>query len=350
VEGGGEVALNRLDSETRLAVDGAPVDLPAGNVQVEEDRNEVFGKATWRPLPAWTVDGGLRYESSTISSSGDVVLEKTLHFLKPRLAVAWAASETTQLRVRIEREVGQLNFDDFVATSRFNTSGGVSAGNPDLDPQQAWVGEAAIEQRFWGGGVVVLTARYFELKDVIDRGPVFSPGGDVFDRPQNIGDGTKQELALELTLPLDRLGLTGAQIRGDVTKRWSEVTDPTTGDTREISGLKPLEWTASFIHDVPALRLSWGVDAFGAWRQTYYRYNLVETVKLRTFVKPFLEWRPVADINIRFELPNVTGRDLRRTLQIYPGPRSQGGVPDIIDRLNEPGRMFYFRVRKTFGA
>ncbi|HEY8574167.1 TonB-dependent receptor plug domain-containing protein [Phenylobacterium sp.] len=347
-EAGGETALNKLDSHTAFLENAVAQDLPAANVQVEELRNEAFLKSAWRPSDAWTVDAGVRFERSTISSEGDVVLEKTLQFVKPRVAVTWAPRPDTQVRLRIEREVGQLNFDDFVASSNFQAGTGVVAGNPDIDPQQAWVAEAEFEQRFWARGVVVLTLRHSELSDVIDRGPVFTDDG-VFDTPTNIGEGRKDHVGINLTLPLDRLGWKGAQLKGDVAKIWSEVTDPTTGEKREISGQRPLDWNASFVHDIPRWNLSWGVDSFGAWRQTYYRFNLIETVKLKTYVKPFIEWRPAPDVNIRFEIGNATARGLRRTVQVYPGPRSEGGQPIIIDRDYQPGRTFYFRVRKTFG-
>ena len=348
-EAGGETALNQLESQTGFTVNGARIPLPAANVAVEEVRSEVFAKAAWRPGATWTVDGDLRYESSTISSGGDVVLEKTLHFVKPRVAITWQARPATQFRVRAEREVGQLNFNDFVASANLNTGAGISAGNPDLDPQQAWVAEAAVEQRFWGGGVIVVTARHFALSDVVDRGPVFIAGA-VFDRPTNIGKGTKQELAVDLTLPFDRIGLKGARLKGDAVWRRSEVEDPTTGQDREISGLRPVDWNASFSHDLPRLNLTYGVDAYGGWRERYYRFNAIETTKLKTYVKPFAEWRPVRDINIRFELPNITSRGLRNTRLSYAGTRAAGGQPDIEDRDLQFGRMYSIRVRKRFGA
>ena len=347
-EAGGETALNKLDSRTRFIADAVEQDLPAANVRVEELRSEAFVKAAWRPTDRWTVDAGLRYEVSTITSDGDVVLEKTLRFAKPRLAVTWAPRASTQVRMRLEREVGQLNFDDVVASSNFQSGTGVQAGNPDIDPQQAWVAEAEFEQRFWERGVVVFTVRHSELSDVIDRGPVITPD-EVFDMPTNIGEGRKDEVGVDVTLPLDRVGWRGAQLKGDVTKVWSEVTDPTTGEQREISGLRPLNWNVSFVHDLPRWNLSWGVDSYGGWRQSYYRFNLIETVKLKTFVKPFVEWRPAPDINIRVEVGNATARGLRRTVLVYPGPRSEGGQPTVIDRDYQPGRTFYFRVRKTFG-
>lgn len=350
-EAGVEGALNKLDSKSSAFENRVPQVIPAANVMVEEKRGEVFGKAIWRPAAAWTIDGSLRFEASEISSDGDVVLEKKLQFLKPRLAVSWDVAPDTQLRARVERTVGQLDFDDFVAGSDFTAGTGVSAGNPDLNPQRAWVGEAAIEQRFWKSGAVTLTFRHSELQDVIDRGPVFLPTGQVFDQPTNIGDGTKDELILQYSVPLSRLGLSGATLRGDVTKRWSSVTDPTTHRKREISDLRPVEWNATYTQDLPAWKISYGIDAFGGRRETAYSFNRVRTTKLNTFVRPFAEYRPRPDINIRLELPNVTARNLHRTVVSYSGPRNApGSVAAMEDREYQPGRMVYIRIRKTLGG
>ncbi|RAK64315.1 TonB-dependent receptor plug domain-containing protein [Phenylobacterium kunshanense] len=359
VEGGVEGAINELESRVGVLENGQPVKVPAANVGVEERRGEVFVKSTWRPSPQWTVDGGVRVEGSEISADGDVQLEKTLSFVKPRLLVTWAPTSGTQLRARGERVVGQLDFDDFVASGDFDTGTGVTAGNPDLNPEQAWVGELALEQKLWGGGVIVVTYRHSELSDVIDRGPVPVTNVDpvtgqtttsFYDQPTNIGSGSKDELIAELTLPFDRIGLKGAQLKGDVTKRWSSVEDPTTGESREISGLKPLEWNATFSHDLPQWRMSYGVDAYGGWRRTFYRFDQVETVKLKTWVRPFAEWRPQPDLFVRFELPNVTSRGLRRIREVYDGPRDTGQLKFTEDRDLQFGRMYYVRIRKTFGA
>ncbi|MBI1200078.1 MAG: TonB-dependent receptor [Phenylobacterium sp.] len=347
---GGEGAVNKLDSESRLAVDGAPVPLPAANVEVEEKRGEVFLKSSWRPAPRWTIDGGLRYETSTISSDGDVTLKKTLRYAKPRLTVTWAPTATTQLRLRGEREVGQLNFNDFVASANLTTTGSIYAGNPDLNPEQAWAAEVALEQRFWTSGSIVLTARHYELSDVVDRAPVFDPSGAVFDAPANIGDGSKDELKLELTLPTDKLGVARGQLKGDVRRGWTDVTDPTTHESRGISGYHPIDWNVSFSQDVPRWNMTWGVDVYGSFRERYYRFNQIEDFKLSALVRPYIEIRPRDDLNLRLELFNATQRGLRDYTATYPGPRNAGGAPDVQarDQTRTPYGAF-IRLQKKFG-
>ncbi|HEX7946185.1 MAG TPA: TonB-dependent receptor [Phenylobacterium sp.] len=350
-EAGAEGALNKLDTHSQDFENGVDTPLPAADVRVKESRGEAFAKATWRPAPQWTVDTGLRFEASKISSSGDVVLEKTLRFWKPRVAVSWEPRKDTQVRVRVEREVSQLNFDDFVAGTDFAQGTGVSAGNPDLNPQQAWVGEVALEQRFWSAGAITLSFRHSELKDVIDRGPVFLPNGAVFDQPTNIGDGTKDELVVNVNVPSDHFGWKGGLLKGELNKRWSKVTDPTTLTSRHISRLRPLEWSVDFSQDLPRIGTSFGFDLYSGWSQESFRYNYISDVKLHNaYLVTWLEKRLDPTVVVRLELRNATERGIRIDTKIYDGPRSTSPLLFTDDRDLTPGRSFYFRVRKTFGG
>jgi outer membrane receptor protein involved in Fe transport len=350
-EAGGEGAFNKLDSRSQTFHNGVQTPFPAANVTVEETRGEVFAKAIWRPAAAWTVDGSLRFEASKIQSDGDVVLEKKLQFWKPRLAASWDVRPDTQLRASVERTVGQLNFDDFVAGSDFTAGTGVSTGNPDLNPQRAWVGEAAIEQRFWKSGAVTLTFRHSELQDVVDRGPVFLSTGEVFDQPTNIGDGTKDELIATFTVPSDRLGWKGGLLRGEVNKRWSKVTDPTTFDSRTISKLRPLEWEVHYSQDLPKYGLAVGADYYSGWSQTSYRYNYVSDVKLHNgYLITWVEKRLQPQTVLRVEVQNWTSRGIRINTAQYDGPRSTGRLLYTDDRDLIPGKSVYMRIRHTFGG
>ncbi|MET0275162.1 MAG: TonB-dependent receptor [Phenylobacterium sp.] len=350
-EVGGEGAFNELDTRSEAFENGVNAPLPAADVQVKESRGEGFVKGVFRPTPKWTFDATLRYEASRITSDGDVSLEKTLGFLKPRLAVSWEPRTDTQLRLRVERVVGQLDFDAFVAGADFASGTGVSAGNPDLNPEQAWVAEAALEQRFWKGGAVTVTYRHSELTDVIDRGPVFLPNGVVFDQPTNIGDGTKDELGASVNLPFDHFGWKGALLRGEVNRRWSKVTDPTTLTSRSISKLRPLEWEAHFSQDLPRSGASLGFDLYGGWSQTSYRFNYISEVKLHNaYLVTYVEKRLQPDLVLRVELGNWTERGIRIATHIYDGPRSTAPLLFTDDRDLKPGRSLYIRVRKTFGG
>ena len=111
-----------------------------------------------RASPTLQLEAGVRFERSTITQSGDVELERTFNYPKPRVVATWSPTKDNQLRLRVEREVGQLNFEDFI--SNVNLSSRVlSAGNAELEPDKTWVYEAAFEKRFLGNAAAVLTLR-----------------------------------------------------------------------------------------------------------------------------------------------------------------------------------------------
>jgi hypothetical protein len=345
LEGGGEGAFNWLDSHTDYMENGATVVLPAAAVRVTELRGEGFAKATWVMSPKLTLEGGLKVEASHIASTGDVVVGKTLAFPKPRAVVTWSLDDSNQLRFRAEREVGQLDFSDFVASSSLGT-GQVQAGNPDLIPQHDWVLEAAYERRFWKAGDIGVTYRHLFLSDVIDRAPVFSPGG-VFDTPANIGGGSEDDLVLNASLPLERFGIKGGLLKGNVTWRWSRVTDPTTGETRPITALRPREGEIDFSQDLPKLKVTWGASIFFGWSQTYYRFSQVEVDNLSPIYSLFVEYKPDAKWALRLEADNL-GEDFSRDLAITDGVRGRDPLLYSARRDLVIGPVVYAEVRRTF--
>ncbi|MBL8774230.1 MAG: TonB-dependent receptor [Phenylobacterium sp.] len=351
VEVGAEGAYNYLNSETSLSQNGRPVPLPAGDVVVEELRGEAILRASWRINPRLIVEAGARHEVSRVTSEGDVQLEKSLSFLKPRAAVTWNPDALTQVRLRVEREVGQLNFDDFVASPQVASTGVVVAGNPDLTPQQAWVYEAALERRFWKDGAVVLTARRYDLTDVVDRIPIVGPTGAILaDAPGNIGSGRKNEVALGLTMPLDRLGLRAAQIKGQVTWRDTRVLDPLTVSNREISTLHPVDWEAHFSHAVPAWRMTWGLDLLGGIRERVFRLTEIETKKISPYLILYTDIRLRPDLSLRIEANGINMRAAKRIREVYTGPRSVAPLRFTDVRDLEWGGNLLIRLRKTIGG
>ena len=346
-----EGAYNHLNSETDLSVNGRVIALPAGNVQVKELRGEAFLRGTWRATPKLSLEAGVRQEASRVTSTGDLSLEKSLPFLKPRAAATWSPGSTTQIRLRVEREVGQLNFDDFVASPQVASTGVVVAGNPDLTPQQAWVYEAAWEQRFWTAGALVLTYRRFELNDVVDRIPIFGPGGVILaDAPGNIGGGTKTEIQAGLTLPLDKVGLASGQLKAQATWRDTRVVDPLSAGTREISSLHPIDWEVHFSHALPNWRTTWGVDVLGGFRERIFRLTEIETKKLSPYVTLFTEHRLAPDLILRVEFNGITLRNAKRIREVYVGPRSLGRLSYTDVRDLEWGGDIMIRLRKTIGG
>jgi len=346
-EGGGEAAFNFLDSSTDYVQNGVPVVLPAANVRVEERRGEVFGSTTWRPVPQLSLEAGLRVEVSTISQSGDTNLEKSFTYPKPRLSATWSLTASDQVRLRVEREVGQLNFGDFVSSTAFST-GVVTAGNADLEPSKLWTIEAAYERKFWKDGAIVVTFTHEEITDATDRVPIIGPGY-AFDAPGNIGDGAADSLEVSLNLPLSRFGVSGGLLKAKGEWSRSEVTDPTTGETRRISGQEPFEGQINFSQDLPRYRFQWGVNAFLGFEETYYRFDQIETIELETWYQIYIDYKPTPTFSVRVEAQNLAGRDFIREREVYAGPRDTSALAYTDTRPLNFDPFIYVRLRKTFG-
>ena len=346
LEAGAEGAINILDSDNTLFEDGIFVALPNARVRVEEKRAEFFTTTTWRLAPALTLETGLRYEMSRIAQSGDSTLVKSLAFLKPRALATWSVSGNDTVRLLAEREVGQLDFADFVGAASL-TSDTVTAGNQDLEPETLWRAEAAFEHRF-GSGSVVLTARREWISNVVDRVPVVA-GGVVFDAVGNIGAGRRDELEANVTLPLDAAGLKGVTLSGDLLLRRSRVIDPTTRLSRHISEDKPVEAKAGITHDLTRWHLRWGVTYVVGKTKEQFKIDEVQTDRIGDRIDAFVEYKPNKQWTFRVFAANLTDSPATRTRLIYTGLRGPAPLSYREDRILRSGRYVGVTVQRNFG-
>ncbi|MBV6416743.1 MAG: hypothetical protein CMLOHMNK_01358 [Steroidobacteraceae bacterium] len=347
LEGGLETALNILDSHSGLTENGIEIPLPAADVRVEELRGEAFATATWRISSRWLLESGLRFERSQLSQSGDSSLGKTFFFTKPRALLSWAPTSADQWRLLVEREVGQLDFGDFVSSASL-TSQTVTAGNPDLEPDQTWRTELAWERHFTQGAAFVLAARHEQIADLVDRIPIAGP--TPFDGIGNIGAGERNEFELNLTLPMQWRGLPPMRVKIDALWRDSRATDPATGESRRISGDAPLEATGTFTQDLPRWQAHWGFAVELARTETEYRFNEIRTDRLGTSVDAFVEFEPAPAWNVRLELNNLTDRAAERKREIFSGVRGSAPLDYIEIRTLRIEPYARLSVRRVFGG
>ncbi|NSX33817.1 outer membrane beta-barrel protein [Brevundimonas vesicularis] len=340
VEAGAEIAYNMLDVNQAFTIGGVGVPLPSASVKVEETRGEAFSKATWRINPKLTLEGGVRLEASTISQSGDADQEKSFFFAKPRLLATWTPMADNQLRFRFERELGQLDFGDFAASAELS-DGTVFGGNVDLEPEQRWISELSYERRFWGEGVVSIGYRHDRIIDVIDRLPL--PGG--LSATGNIGDGTLDQLSLNVVVPLDKVGISGARFtfRNDWNK--SSVTDPTTGEDRRISGVRPSQANVGFQQDITSWKTQWGINWLPRLGQATYDPDQTFAWRGADYLEAFVEYKPSPTLSLRAQLNLWDDFTQQRTVYATRNPRT---VAFVEERSIDPRTFVSLRVRKTF--
>lgn len=347
VEFGAEAAVNTLDGEQLLTVDTGdgpePVVLPNANLSVEETRGEAFVSHVWRLDDLWSLDSRLAAETSRLSFTGDTEQSVSLTYVKPRVQLTRQIGRH-QLQMRVFRDVGQLDFNDFVTTAAF-ANDIIEGGNPDLRPQTAWAVEVDGDLRFSGDSALRLRVFRHFVRDVVDFVPVGEPG-EQFDAPGNIGDGSIVGAEMSLRVPLTRV-LPGGTF--SVTGLWqdTEVEDPLTRVDRPFSDLKENHLNAELRQDLQAARFAWGLtyDAFSM--DSDFRLNEINRFREIRALNVFAETTWVANLKIRLELQSALDSPEDRDRRFYD-PDRNGALAWRETGSFHPGHWWMFTVSSNF--
>jgi len=353
-----ETAQNVIDNELLQTVDTGtgPVEVPVpgANTRVEERRVDLLLNDTWF-RDTVEIDYGLGAESSEISQSGDAVNKRSFFFLKPRFSVAYSPTTRRQTRLRLAREVSQLDFSDFVTATIFQDDDLV-LGNPDLKPESTWIAELSEERRFGELGVIKVMLFYNWISDVEDLLPV-TP---VFDTPGNIGDGERWGVELETTIPVTLFGLTGARLDIQGRLQDSRVTDPVTGSDRVLSGngdvSKPLPYrdenryamVVNFRQDMKAAQLAWGAEMRKRGNRYAYRVNEFVEYEDGYEANVFLETTRWLGMKIRLEGLNLLDFEQYRYRTIFTAERDLSPVEVVEIRDRTDGRRVLLTLSGSF--
>jgi hypothetical protein len=345
LEAGGEVAYNFLDGRSTFVSNGTAVALPNANLSANERRGEIFASASWKIIPSLSLEAGMRMEYSAIEASGDTRRERSFFYPKPRLLLAWAPDDKSQVRLRAERILGQLNFADFVATS--NLSGyGVAAGNADLRPEQRWQFEAAVERHFWEKGALNVSLLHEEITDLKDYIPVTA----TLDAPGNIPHAVSDKFTVTGTLPLDVLGLKNGLLKGNMFWYRSEVVDPVTGEIRRISNLRERNLFFELTQDLDEWKSTWGFSfSPSSFNRQTWRMSQISRIAIHNpFMNAFWSYKPTPDWKIVLGADNFLPYRFELKQFNFPGPRSLGGLPTVRDEFIRTQPRIYLNLRKTF--
>ncbi len=344
LEAGGEGAYNFLDGHSTFVSNGAPVLLPNANIHVDERRGELFATATWKIDPSLTLEGGARLEFSTISETGDSRNSRSFFYPKPRLLLSWAPDEKSQIRLRAERTVGQLNFTDFAASS--NLAGfGVAAGNSDLRPEKRWQLEVAAERHFWDRGALVVSYLHEDVSDLQD----FIPVGGGLDAPGNIPHASSEKISISGTIPLDRLGLKNAQFKPNVYWTTSSLIDPVTGETRRISDQRNISSYYDLTQDIDLLNSTWGISGGTGFSRTTWRIAQISRIAIHNnpYLNAYWSYKPTPDLKITFGADNFASYRFELEQFNFSGPRNVAPPPTVQDVFSRTQPRFYLQLRKT---
>jgi outer membrane receptor for ferrienterochelin and colicin len=346
-EWGGEVAFNTLDGEQTLTEDSGagPVDVavPNANLSVEENRAEAFASHAWRLDERWSLDSRLAVETSRLEFTGDTEQSVSLTYVKPRVQLTRKIGRH-QVQARVFRDVGQLDFNDFVSSAQL-VDDFIQGGNPDLRPQTNWATEVEADMRFTGDMAVRVRLFKHFLDDVEDSVPV-GPPGNQFDAPGNIGAGDVIGAELALRVPLKPL-LPGGTLSVNGTWSDSSVRDPLTGRDREIGDSVAEQVKVELRQDVNAAKSAWGLTYVASTANTNYRIDEIDSFRELQNVEAFIETTAIEGFKLKLIAYNALSDTEERGRQFY-APDRRGVLASTETGRFRPGTWWLLTLSSSF--
>jgi hypothetical protein len=318
-----EGVFNFLDIEDNfVAFDGTlfdeqPPAEPTSTQRVEEIRTEVTATHS-RPLSKkWDIQLSAGAEYSEISQQNG----SSRDYFRPKgfVLATYKPKDKTNIRFRIAREVGQLNFFDFLAVPDL-VNGQDRAGNTGLVPQQSW--DASVEyDKDFGNGLTFKANVYGSLiSDIVDRIPI----GDDGDAVGNIDNANQFGIDLDATIKGDNWGFKGTQLDFELDFRDSNVDDPLLGFSRRLNFDKRVFWLARFRHDIPNTDWAYGAQANEYTDAPSFRLNTIEDATFDgPFVRTFVEHKDIFGMKVVVTLLNLLDGVEEYERLVFDGRRDQ---------------------------
>ncbi|MGQ0559224.1 MAG: TonB-dependent receptor plug domain-containing protein [Sphingosinicella sp.] len=346
-----EGALNQLDVENNLfdrnaAGEFVPTPGAATASVVEEKRAEALF-TYGRPLASnLNLQASLGGEYSQLSQTGAGGLTRTFWRPKGFLNLAWRPAQGWDLSARIERQVGQLNFFDFVASS--NVSAGTSnAGNVNLVPPQSWNAQVQATRNLgrWGTATARLYGRL--ISDVVDVIPIGANG----QSPGNLEEpASVLGVHWTSTFNFDPLGWRGAKLDANVQLQRTRLTDPLTGVSRPINENMTRLIELNLRHDVPNTEWAWGANYFDFRQSEGFRLDQrFHFIGYPGNLGLFVEHKDVLGLTVRASVDNLLDNNESFIRTFFNGRRNltNSNILFTEDRDRYYGLIFTLSISGT---
>lgn len=221
-------AFNYFEGGFRIFEDGTEIIIDGSNSRVQEDRRSLESSVDWTLTNKWTFRSTVGVESYEINtrdlSSGSQTDPKG------ELAVLFRPQPRTTITLSTGLSVGQLNFNQFLASSSLSSEI-LTAGASGLEPERQRDIQASYDRRFGDQGVM-----RFSLTRTETENPVRTVAlSDSLIVSQNTSPEIVDTLQVSFDFPFDRFGHEDLILSVGGTFSDSETIDPITGELREAS-------------------------------------------------------------------------------------------------------------------
>lgn len=341
-----EGAFNKLDSETALFInDGNAI---PDAVQVEEKRVQANVTQSWALNERINLQTSLGAEYSEIHVVSEAPPARTFFRPKGFVSASYTASPRYTWRAKVERSVGQLNFNTFIST--VNLSENLeNEGNDNIVPDQRWRAELALERKDKTGLSGTVRGFVDFVDDPIDRIIIRrAADGSVLDGPGNLDSALVYGASANVTWLLDEFGLDGMRLEGFGSVTDSEIEDPLTGQDRAINSTILWLYSLELRQDIPNSPYAWEVAIEQGRQSPVFRVSdSFDTRFIRPESRLSLIHKDLFGMQWTLDLTNIFDFKSQQERLIY-SPNRNG---DIIQRRffsRQRGQRISISVTDTF--
>lgn len=346
---GGELAYNFRDQAQNqyLADESGTLSLNSldnSDAFVDEWRGEAFAFYNWRPSKAFFIEIGNVLEISRIAqSSNNISQSRQLVYSKPFLQSTYEITDKSRLSITIEREVGQLDFAQFIS-SVDREDYKIDSGNPDLAPIQTWNISGQIEHTLADkAGTIRLKLFHLWDEDVPER--ILGANGN--GAAGNIGSGKRYGAELGASLRLDKIGIKDAKLDGTFMYEGGDVIDPFVMRKRFYSDRPHSTANIAFSQTLKSLGLTYGGEI--DWRSGWFIHD-AESIEYHRYGAPQLNFNIEKKFQngmaIGLEFDNLLNKVLRREKTFYTADRAS--IESLQTRFVDNGVSVKMNIKGNF--
>jgi len=343
-----EGAFNFLDSTSEFADSETP--LTIDNVRVEELRTEANVTTSWALSKKINLQTSLGAEYSQLEETTGLDPARTFFRPKGFVSASYDYSDKHIFRARVERGVGQLNFDTFVSSVDL-TEDIANTGNSLIVPTQFWNGEIEVERK--GGGTISGTATIFGrfIEDPIEQILFVNDPNDPDDDtegPGNLDNAFRYGIEGNMTWLLDNFGLKGGELELEALVQDSTIEDSVTLLNRPISDTVRWSYNIQLRQDIPNSNWAWDVR-FRQFKQDPF-FRLDETFEARfsdPTTRATLSHKDIFGLRLDLIYQNFLNTAIERERLIFEGNRNG----PLIQReffSRQRGHRISFSISDTF--
>ena len=318
--------------------------------RVEEIRYEGFVFHNWTLSDRSSLESSLVYETSEISQTGVVNKVRDFQYWRPSMDYRYNITENFQIRATVQRQVEQLPFALFAATTNEeDRDRDVLAGNPEIEPQTSWNYDVEVEYRLPDdAGVFSSKISYADIDNYIGRINATTDPNEPLSATGNVGPAKSWGWSNRASLRLNKLKLPNAVLSATLDLFDSEIIDPFLGTRQRIKERGSA--SLGFRHDVTAHGFSYGFEYFYPFHGGYYDIDIVTITRndAARYLNAFVQKVWFGDWTFRLESDDTLNDYRCRTRQRFDGTTIDGMLALTQDSCSSRYRRLILSIQTIF--